>query len=107
MHPPQAMQQALTRHHAILRQLTALYRGQVLHTAGDSFICVFDDAAAALQSALAIQRALLAEPWPEAVAPLRVRMALHSGAATASPEGYVAEPTLNRLARVLAASQGG
>src|SRR6266545_3805910 len=104
---PQAMQQALTRHHAILRQLTALYHGQVLHTAGDSFICVYGDAPAALQSALAIQRALLAEPWPETVAPLRVRMALHSGAATDAPEGYVAEPTLNRLSRVLAASQGG
>ena len=34
---PQAMQQALTRHHAILQQLTELYGGQVLHTAGDSF----------------------------------------------------------------------
>jgi class 3 adenylate cyclase/DNA-binding XRE family transcriptional regulator len=104
---PQAMQQALTRHHAILHQLTALYHGQVFHTAGDSFICVFADAPGALQSALAIQRALLAEPWPEAVAPLRVRMALHSGAASATPEGYVAEPTLNRLSRVLSASYGG
>jgi WD40 repeat protein len=101
------MQQALARHHAILRQLTALYHGQVLHTAGDSFICVFANAAAALQGALAAQRALLAEPWPEVVAPLRVRMALHSGAATASTEGYVAEPTLNRLSRVLGMCQGG
>jgi class 3 adenylate cyclase len=104
---PQAMQQALTRHHAILQQLIALYQGQVLHTAGDSFICVFADAPAALQGALAIQRALLAEPWPEAVAPLRVRMALHSGAATAGADGYIAEPTLNRLSRVLVANQGG
>jgi WD40 repeat protein/class 3 adenylate cyclase/DNA-binding XRE family transcriptional regulator len=104
---PQAMQQALTRHHAILQQLTKLYGGQVLHTAGDSFICVFADASAALQSGLALQRALLAEPWPEAVAPLRIRMAVHSGAATAQGEGYVAEPTLNRLSRVLGLSQGG
>src|SRR5262245_14113617 len=106
-HFPQAMQQALARHHAILQQLTELYGGQVLHTAGDSFICVFADASAALQSGLALQRALQAEPWPEVVAPLRVRMALHSGAATAQGEGYVAEPTLNRLSRVLALSQGG
>jgi ATP/maltotriose-dependent transcriptional regulator MalT/WD40 repeat protein/class 3 adenylate cyclase/DNA-binding XRE family transcriptional regulator len=104
---PQAMQQALTRHHAILRHLTALYHGQVFHTAGDSFICVFVDAPAALQSGLAIQRALLAEPWPEVIAPLRVRMALHSGAAISNSEEYVAEPTLNRLSRVLAVSQGG
>jgi WD40 repeat protein/class 3 adenylate cyclase/transcriptional regulator with XRE-family HTH domain len=106
-HAPQAMQQALARHRAILQQLTELYHGQVFHTAGDSFICVFADARAALQSALALQRALLAEPWPEMVAPLRVRMALHSGAATAHGDGYVAEPTLNRLSRVLALSQGG
>jgi WD40 repeat protein/class 3 adenylate cyclase len=104
---PQAMQQALTRHHAIFHQLTELYGGQVFHTVGDSFICVFADAVAALQSALALQRALLAEPWPEAITPLRVRMALHSGAATTQGEGYVAEPTLNRLSRVLALSQGG
>jgi class 3 adenylate cyclase len=106
-HAPQAMQQALTRHHAIVQQLSELYGGQVLHTAGDSFICVFADASAALQSGLALQRALLAEPWPEVVAPLRVCMALHSGAATRQGEGYVAEPTLNRLSRVLGLSQGG
>ena len=106
-HFPQAMQQALVRHHAILHQLTELYDGQVFHTAGDSFICVFADAAAALQSALALQRALLAEPWPEVVAPLLIRMALHSGAATTQGEEYVAEPTLNRLSRVLELSQGG
>jgi WD40 repeat protein/class 3 adenylate cyclase/transcriptional regulator with XRE-family HTH domain len=104
---PQAMQQALVRHHAILYQLTELYHGQVFHTVGDSFICVFADAAAALQSGLALQRALLAEPWPEVVAPLRVRMALHSGAAATNGEGYVTEPTLNRLSRVLALSEGG
>jgi class 3 adenylate cyclase len=101
------MQQALVRHHAILHQLTELYHGHVFHTAGDSFICVFADAVAALQSALAMARALLAEPWPEVVAPLRVRMALHSGVAATQGEEYVAEPTLNRLSRVLGLSQGG
>src|SRR5262245_66464516 len=95
------MQQALARHHAILHQFTELYGGQVFHTAGDSFICVFADASAALQSALALQRALLAEPWPEVVAPLRVRLALHSGAATPQGEEYVPEPALNRLWRIL------
>ena len=35
-----------------MQQLTELYGGQVFHTAGDSFICVFADAVAALQSAL-------------------------------------------------------
>jgi WD40 repeat protein/class 3 adenylate cyclase/transcriptional regulator with XRE-family HTH domain len=104
---PQAMHQALTRHHAMVHQFTALYHGQVFHTAGDSFICVFADALAALQSALSLQRALLAEPWPEMVAPLLIRMALHSGAATTHGEGYVAEPALNRLSRILALSQGG
>jgi len=106
-HFPQAMQQALTRHHAIVQQLTELHGGQVLHTAGDSFICVFADAAAALQSALALQRALLAEPWPEVVAPLLIRMAVHSGSATMQGEEYVAEPTLDRLSRVVGLSQGG
>src|SRR5262249_23975242 len=106
-HAPQAMQQALTRYHAIVQQLSQLYAGQVFHTAGDSFICVFADASAALQGALALQRALLAEPWPELVAPLLIRIALHSGAATTQGEEYAAEPTLSRLSRVLVLSQGG
>src|SRR5262249_60394390 len=77
------------------------------HGAATCFSCWSAEARGASQGALALQRALLAEPWPELVAPLLIRIALHSGAATTQGEEYAAEPTLNRLSRILALSQGG
>ena len=47
-----------------------------------------------------------AEAWPESVGPLRVRMALHTAAATPQDGDYLA-PGLNRLSRLLAAAHGG
>src|SRR3989442_11697715 len=45
------------------------------------------------------------ERWGE-VSPLRVRMALHTGAAQSRDDDYFG-PTLNRVARVLSAGYGG
>ena len=45
------------------------------------------------------------EPWPEPVR-IRVRMALHTGAAEVRDNDYFGQP-LNRVARVLAAGHGG
>ena len=49
---------------------------------------------------------LLQEPWPEGVGTMRVRMALHTAAATPQDGDYLA-PGLNRLSRLLAAAHGG
>src|SRR3989441_429538 len=51
------------------------------------------------------QRALAAEEWGE-VGPLRVRMALHTGAAQSRDDDYFGQ-TLNRVARVLSTGYGG
>ncbi|MDP8923981.1 MAG: tetratricopeptide repeat protein, partial [Chloroflexota bacterium] len=51
------------------------------------------------------QRALIAESW-EQIGGLRVRMALHTGAAEARDGDYFGPP-LNRVARLLAAGHGG
>ncbi len=56
-------------------------------------------------AALAAQRAVHAEPWGDA-GPLRVRMALHTGAAEERDADYFGPP-LNRVARLLAAGHGG
>ena len=56
-------------------------------------------------AAVAAQRALIAEDWG-ALGPIRVRMALHTGAATPHDGDYLS-PALNRLARLLAAGAGG
>jgi predicted ATPase len=50
---------------------------------------------------------LQAATWPPPLDPLRVRMALHTGPAQVQADGWHAEHTLNRLARLLAAAHGG
>ena len=66
----------------------------------------FPTAPDAIAAAVAAQRALQAEPWPDPPGPLHVRMALHAGEARPDADGdYLAAP-LNRLARLLAAGHG-
>src|SRR5215211_1325699 len=75
-----AMQAALVRHDEILRGVTEEQGGHVFKTVGDAFCCAFGTAPEALRAALESQRALLSEKqWGE-TGPLRVRMALHTGA---------------------------
>jgi class 3 adenylate cyclase len=72
----EGMRLALARHDALIRAVIAEHGGHVVKTMGDAFHAAFGDAPAAL----ATQRRLQAEPWGE-VGALRVRMALHTGAA--------------------------
>jgi LuxR family maltose regulon positive regulatory protein len=102
---PQAMAQALARHDAILHEVVAGYGGLVFKTVGDSVHAVFTTAPQALEAALAAQHALQHEAWG-ATGPLRVRMALHTGAAEARDGDYFGPP-LNRIARILSAGHGG
>jgi class 3 adenylate cyclase len=101
----EAMQAALARHDAILRQAIEGHGGVVFKTVGDAFYAVFTTAPAALQAALAAQQALQTEPWPEALGHVRVRMALHTGTAEQRDGDYFGPP-LNRVARLLAAGYG-
>ena len=101
---PAAMQAALARHDAILRDCITTNRGHVFKTVGDAFYAVFDDARAALDAAIAMQRALCAETW-DALDALKVRVALHAGAAEERDADYFG-PTLNRVARILAVGHG-
>src|SRR5262245_4492159 len=102
---PQAMLQALARHDAILQQVIAASSGIMFKTVGDAFHAVFMTAPDALEAALAAQRALHQESWGE-TGPLRVRMAIHTGAADMRDGDYFGGP-LNRIARMLAAGHGG
>jgi predicted ATPase/class 3 adenylate cyclase len=68
------------RHRAILREVWTAHGGQEKSTEGDSFFVVFASAKSAVIAAVAGQRALAAEPWPDD-APIRVRMGLHTGEA--------------------------
>ncbi len=102
---PDAMQAALARHDAILRHGIETCGGYVFKTAGDAFCAAFATPWRALEAALDVQQALLAETWP-AQATIRVRMAMHTGAAELRDGDYFGPP-LNHVARLLSAGHGG
>src|SRR5881628_1594120 len=77
---PEAMRVALARHDAFLRHAIETHGGHVFKTVGDAFCAAFATAPHALAAALMAQQALCSEPWGEVHA-VRVRMALHTGAA--------------------------
>ena len=102
---PEAMQRALARHDEILRRVTEEQDGYVFKTVGDAFCCAFPTAQVAVEATLEAQRTLFAQEWGE-TGPLRVRMALHAGAAEERHGDYFGPP-LNRVARLLSAGHGG
>jgi predicted ATPase/class 3 adenylate cyclase len=102
----QAMQEALARHDELLRAAIEAYGGNVFKTVGDAFCAAFGTATDATEAALAGQRALFEEGWAEEVGAIKVRMALHSGAAEERDGDYFGPP-VNRVARLLSAGHGG
>jgi len=102
---PETMRVALARHDALVRAAIVEHHGHVVKTMGDAFHAAFPRAPDALAAVLDAQRRLAAEPW-SGIEPIRVRMALHTGAAEERDSDYYG-PTLNRAARLLAIGHGG
>jgi predicted ATPase/class 3 adenylate cyclase len=102
---PAAMAPALARHDALMREAIEDRGGHIFTTVGDAFCAAFATAPDAILTALSAQRAVLAETWPEPIS-LKVRMALHTGIAEMRGRHYFG-PSLNRVARLLAAGNGG
>src|ERR671910_718959 len=102
---PQAMQAAWARHDELLKRAIEEHGGYVFKSVGNAFCCAFPTATDALEAALEAQRLLLKEWWGEST-PLRVRMALHIGAAEERDGDYFGPP-VNRVARLLSAAHGG
>src|SRR5829696_9145885 len=105
-HDAPAMQAALARHDELLRGAIEERGGYVFKTIGDAFCAAFPTGPDALEAALVAQRELFAEAWDEEIGTLRVRMALHTGAAEERDGDYFGPP-LNRVARLLSAAYGG
>jgi predicted ATPase/class 3 adenylate cyclase len=103
---PAAMKAAVERHDAILRAAIEQQGGVVFRTMGDAFCAAFPTPQQAVGAALAAQRALDAMPWAEEIAPIKVRMALHTGTGEIGGGDYIGPP-LNRVARLLSAGYGG
>ena len=101
----EAMNQALATHDRLLREAITAHGGHVFKTVGDAFCAAFEAADAAVAAALALQRAVAEESWPDGT-PIRVRAALHTGPCYRRDDDYFG-PTLNRTARVLGVADGG
>jgi YVTN family beta-propeller protein len=95
----------LARHQVVLREAFTAHHGREIDTQGDAFFVAFHSAADAVAAAVAIQQALVAEPWPDGVE-VRVRIGIHSGEASAAGERYVGF-SVHRAARVGDAAHGG
>ena len=101
----EAMAEASARYDRMVRDQVEAAGGRVFKSVGEEFRAVFADPAATLASAVAVQRAVGAEPWPPS-SPVRVRVALHSGVCVERDGDYFG-PVVNRVARLLAAGHGG
>jgi predicted ATPase/class 3 adenylate cyclase len=93
------------RHRKILRAATEAHGGIEQGTEGDSLFVAFHEAPDAVEAAVAAQRAMAAEPWPDG-ATIKVRMGLHTGGAEQSGESLVGLG-INRAARLAALAHGG
>src|SRR5690348_4380820 len=76
---PATMGASLAQHDTLLHQAIEAHEGHIFKKGGDGFYAAFSLASQAVAAAVAAQSALLTEPW-QPPGPLRVRIALHTGA---------------------------
>ncbi len=105
---PDVMTAVMARHYEILHASVTGHGGAlpVEQGEGDSIVAAFRTGSDAVSAALAAQRALTAEPWPDGI-DVTVRMALHTGEAKLRDLGNYAGETIIRTARLRALAHGG
>jgi predicted ATPase/class 3 adenylate cyclase/DNA-binding CsgD family transcriptional regulator len=98
---PEEMATALARLNQTVSEIIATHDGvrPVEQGEGDSFVAAFARASDAVAAALEIQRAPLA--------PIRLRIGVHTGEIQLRDEGNYAGPTINRTARLRDLGHGG
>jgi class 3 adenylate cyclase len=92
----------------IRRRVRAAVRhagGREVDVRGDDSLAVFEQAPAALEAALRIQRAMSADAWPGAT-DVRLRIGLHRGRPALTDTGYVGL-SVHAAARICFAAHGG
>jgi YVTN family beta-propeller protein len=97
--------EVLAEHQGLLRGVFAAHGGHEVDTQGDSFFYVFPRAKAAVEAAVAAQRALASHPWREG-GEIRVRIGVNTGEASLEDGRYVGF-AVHRAARISAAGHGG
>ena len=95
----------LARQDELLRAAFVEHGGRVVDTQGDAFFVAFGAAREAVEAAVAAERRLLAEPWPEG-AEVRARIGIHTGRALRAGERWHGL-AVHRAARICAAGRGG
>jgi predicted ATPase/class 3 adenylate cyclase/DNA-binding CsgD family transcriptional regulator len=98
---PDLMTAAIARLNQVVSDLIATHDGvrPVEQGEGDSFVVAFASASDAVACALELQRAPLA--------PIRLRIGVHTGDVQLRDEGNYAGPTINRTARLRDLAHGG
>ncbi len=98
---PEEMTAALARLDRVVTEAIAAHHGvrPVEQGEGDSFVAAFARASDAVACALALQRAPLA--------PIRLRIGVHTGEIQLRDEGNYIGPTINRTARLRDLAHGG
>jgi predicted ATPase/class 3 adenylate cyclase len=102
---PDSWPATLERHGELLRAAFTAEGGEEVGTEGDSFFFGFPTAAGAIRGAIAAQRALAAEPWPEGIE-VNVRIGLHTGEAGFAADSY-AGLNVHRASRIAGSGHGG
>ncbi len=100
-----AMQEAVRRHDALVREAIEAHGGHVFKTMGDGFCAAFARPQDAVAAMLDAQQTLAAQDF-SAVDGIRVRAAIHVGTADERDGDYFG-PAVNRVARLLAIAHGG
>lgn len=124
------MATAMRLHNSLLRRQLRFCGGYEVKTEGDSFMCSFPTALAAVWWCLSVQRQLLEEPWPLEILEcedgksicdsdghliargLSVRMGIHSGLPLCETDPITHRmdyfgPMVNRSARINSSALGG
>ncbi len=98
---PEEMTAAIARLNQVVCEVIAAHGGvrPVEQGEGDSFVAAFARASDAIAAALELQRAPLA--------PIRLRIGVHTGEVQLRDEGNYAGPTINRTARLRDLGHGG
>src|SRR6202021_3450704 len=98
---PEQMSPAMARMNRTVSETIATHSGvrPLEQGEGDSFVAAFARASDAVACALALQRAPLA--------PIRIRIGIHTGEIQLRDESNYAGPTVNRAARIRHLAHGG
>lgn len=104
---PEVMASVIVRHHELAAEIAEVHGGRMPRSQGegDSTLTGFARATDAIEAALAFQRAVTTEPWPEHIE-LKVRTGLHTGEAQIEQGDYFGA-ALSRAARLRALGRGG